>query len=177
MKQNRGLIMQKPIPRNEERFVNEDDFIVSKTDAKGHIIYGNKSFIKISGYAEKELLGAPHSILRHPDMPLIIFKLLWARILKKEEIFAYVKNLTKDGSFYWVFANVTATTDNSGIIRDFHSARRKASKQSMQVIPHLYNELLQVEKRQGIEASKKLLDERLEKEGKTYDEFVLTLQQ
>lgn len=169
--------MNKPIPNEKEKFLNDDDFIVSKTDVKGHIIYGNKSFIKISGYSDKELLGASHSILRHPDMPTVIFKLLWERILKKEEIFAYVKNLTKDGSFYWVFANVTATTDHHGVIRDFHSARRKPSIKSMQVIPLLYKELLSVEKKEGMEASKKLLNQRLEDQGKTYDEFVLTLQQ
>ena len=169
--------MIRPIPNEKEKILTADDFIVSKTDLKGQIIYGNKSFIKISGYSDKELLGAPHSILRHPDMPNIIFKLLWGRILKKEEIFAYVKNLTKDGSFYWVFANVTVTTDNNGIIRDFHSARRKPSTKSMQVIPSLYQELLAIEKKEGLEASKKLLEEKLEEERKTYDEFILALQQ
>jgi PAS domain S-box-containing protein len=169
--------MDKPIANQTEKFLNEDDFIVSKTDTKGHIIYGNKSFIKLSGYSDKELLGAPHSILRHPQMPSIVFKFLWGRILKKEEIFAYVKNLAKDGSFYWVFANVTATTDSQGVIRDFHSVRRKPSSKSMQIIPQLYQELLEIEKKEGVEASKKLLDTRLLAQGKTYDEFVLALQQ
>lgn len=169
--------MDKPIPNENEKFLNEDDFIVSKTDLKGHIVYGNKSFIKISGYSDKELLGAPHSILRHPDMPTIIFKLLWGRIVKKEEIFAYVKNLTKNGSFYWVFANVTVTTNRNGVMRDFHSVRRKPSSKSMQIIPSLYKELLEIEKKEGIESSKKHLDKHLEAQGKTYDEFVLTLQQ
>lgn len=169
--------MDKPIANQTEKYLEEDDFIVSKTDVKGHIIYGNKSFIKLSGYSDKELLGAPHSILRHPEMPSIVFKLLWERILTKNEIFAYVKNLAKDGSFYWVFANVTATTDNHGVIRDFHSVRRKPSSKSMQMIPQLYKDLLTIEKKEGVEASKKLLDTRLLAQGKTYDEFVLTLQQ
>ncbi len=64
--------MQK-INQNNEKTLKVDDFIVSKTDMKGKILYGNKTFIKISGYSEKELLGAPHSILRHPDMPKIVF--------------------------------------------------------------------------------------------------------
>ena len=72
--------MQRPTPKDKKLGLNEDDFIVSKTDLKGRIIYGNKIFIKISGYAEEELLGTPHSILRHPDMPKIVFKLLWERI-------------------------------------------------------------------------------------------------
>ncbi len=168
--------MNKPIPNQTQKSLSEDDFIVSKTDTKGHIIYGNKSFIKLSGYSDKELLDSPHSILRHPDMPQIVFKMLWGRILKKEEIFAYVKNLSKDGSYYWVFANVTATTDTNGNIRDFHSVRRKPSAKSMQVIPALYSELLSIEKSQGLEASKQFLDEQLTKQGMMYDEFVLSLQ-
>ncbi len=112
--------MQHPTPNQNEKMLNENDFIVSKTDARGKIIYGNKTFIKISGYEENELLGSPHSILRHPDMPKIVFKLLWDRLQNKEEIFAYVKNLCKDGSYYWVFANATATLNPNGSIRDFH---------------------------------------------------------
>jgi len=169
--------MSKPIPNNHERVINKEDFIVSKTDKNGKIIYCNKIFIKLSGYEEKELLGAPHSIIRHPDMPKIIFKLLWERIQKKEEIFAYVKNLSQDGGFYWVFANVTATLDENNNIRDFHSVRRKPSQKAMQVIPPLYKELLEAEKRGGMEASYKELNEILDKKGATYDEFILSLQQ
>lgn len=168
--------MEHPVPNQNQKSLSEDDFIVSKTDTNGHIIYGNKSFIKLSGYSDQELLGSPHSILRHPDMPQIVFKMLWGRILKKEEIFAYVKNLSKDGSYYWVFANVTATTDAQGHIRDFHSVRRKPSSKSMEVIPTLYSELLSIEKKQGLEASRNFLDEQLDKQGMTYDEFVLSLQ-
>lgn len=168
--------MEHPVPNQNQKSLSEDDFIVSKTDTNGHIIYGNKSFIKLSGYSDQELLGSPHSILRHPDMPQIVFKMLWGRILKKEEIFAYVKNLSKDGSYYWVFANVTATTDVQGHIRDFHSVRRKPSSKSMEVIPTLYSELLSIEKKQGLEASRNFLDEQLDKQGMTYDEFVLSLQ-
>jgi len=168
--------MSRPIPKQNEKSLNEEDFIVSKTDLKGKIIYGNKIFIKISGYSEGELLGQPHSILRHPDMPKIIFKLLWQRIQNKEEIFAYVKNLCKDGSFYWVLANVTATVDARGEIRDFHSVRRKLSAKAHQVIPALYESLLNAEKRGGMEASQKLLNETLDKKGVSYDQFILNLQ-
>ncbi len=169
--------MRRPAPTGEERFLKEDDFIVSKTDLKGRIIYGNKMFIKISGYTESELLGAPHSILRHPDMPKIVFKLLWDRIQNKQEIFAYVKNLCKDGGFYWVFANVTATIAPDGSIRDYHSVRRKPSQKAMEVIPDLYAQLLEAERSGGMEASNKLLHEILQKKGVGYDEFILGLQQ
>ena len=164
-----------PTPTRSEKLLNKNDFIVSKTDPNGKILYGNKMFIDISGYEEKELLGAPHSILRHPDMPKVIFELLWKRIQKKEEVFAYVKNLCKDGSFYWVFANVTATLDSNGIVRDFHSVRRKASQKAMQVIPALYSSLLQAERSGGINASRELLHQELQKKGADYDSFILSL--
>lgn len=168
--------MHRHKPIANEKFLNEDDFIVSKTDLKGKILYGNKIFVSISGYDEKELLGQPHSILRHPDMPKIIFKLLWDRIQNKEEIFAYVKNLCKDGSFYWVFANVTATLNQDGTIRDFHSVRRKPSTKALAVIPDLYAKLLDAEKSGGMQASEKLLNTILNEQGVSYDTFVLSLQ-
>jgi len=169
--------VSKPIPNNRETILNSGDYIVSKTDLTGKIIYGNKYFIEISGYKESELLGAPHSILRHPDMPRIVFKLLWERIKNKEEIFAYVKNMSKDGSFYWVFANVTATIDEDGRIRDFHSVRRKPSIKAMEVIPSLYTQLLTAERSSGVEASNTLLNKILNEQGVSYDTFVLSLQQ
>lgn len=169
--------MQRPTPNQHEKVLDEHDFIVSKTDSRGKIIYGNKTFIKMSGYEENELLDAPHSILRHPDMPKIVFKLLWDHIQNKQEIFAYVKNLAKDGSYYWVFANVTATLNTNGTIRDFHSVRRKPSQKALNVIPGIYSQLLAAEKSGGMEASKKLLDTVLNEKGISYDEFVLSLQQ
>lgn len=169
--------MHHPTPNQNQKFLNEHDFIVSKTDARGKIIYGNKIFIKISGYEESELLGAPHSILRHPDMPKIVFKLLWDRIQNKEEIFAYVKNMAKDGSYYWVFANVTATLNPNGSIRDFHSVRRKPSDKALKIIPDIYAQLLAAEKKGGMDASLNLLNTVLNEQGVTYDEFVLSLQQ
>lgn len=169
--------MHRATPNQTQKSLNAEDFIVSKTDLTGKIIYGNKTFIKLSGYDESELLGAPHSLLRHPDMPKIVFKLLWDRIKNKEEIFAYVKNLCKDGSYYWVFANATATLDPNGSIRDFHSVRRRPSSKAMEVIPNLYTQLLSAERTGGIDASKKLLDKILHEKGVNYDGFVLSLQQ
>ena len=96
-------------PTAVERVMREDDFIISLTDTKGRITYGNRIFIEFSGYTEDELLGTQHNIIRHPDMPRSVFKLLWDKIQAKEECFAYVKNMSKDGSFYWVFANITPT--------------------------------------------------------------------
>ncbi|MBU1658402.1 PAS domain-containing protein [bacterium] len=169
--------MQKSNPTGHEKTLKIDDFIVSKTDMQGRILYGNKVFIKMSGYEENELLGQPHSILRHPDMPKIVFNLLWERIKSKKEIFAYVKNLCKDGSYYWVFANVTVTIDENGSSRDYHSVRRKPSSKALEVIPGLYSKLLSAEKSGGMEASKKMLQNILDEKGIDYDTFILSLQQ
>jgi len=168
--------VNKIVPRNNEITLSEDEFIVSKTDTKGKILYGNKIFIKISGYEEKELLGKPHSILRHPDMPKVIFKLLWERLQAKKEIFAYVKNLSKDGSYYWVLANVTVTMGKNGDVIDYHSVRRKPSAKAMTVIPELYAQLLQEEKRAGMDASQKMLDAILQEKRTGYDDFIFHLQ-
>lgn len=164
-----------PTPNQYEKQLKDDEFIVSKTDTRGIITYGNKIFIKISGYEESELLGKPHNILRHPDMPKIIFQFLWDRIKAQEEIFAYVKNMCKDGSFYWVLANVTVTMGANNQVIDYHSVRRKPSSKAMNVIPELYKELLQAEKQGGMAASKKLLENKLA--GESYDDFIFNLQQ
>ena len=163
-----------PTPNHNEKHLPDGEFIVSKTDEKGRITYGNKIFIKISGYEEAELLGKPHNILRHPDMPRLIFKLLWDRIKAKGEIFAYVKNMCKDGSFYWVLANVTVTLDANAQVLDYHSVRRKPSSKAMRVIPELYKELLRAEQQGGMDASEKLLENKLE--GGSYDNFIFDLQ-
>jgi len=163
-------------PTMNEKTLSSDEFIVSKTDESGKILYGNKIFIQISGYREEELLNQPHSILRHPDMPKVIFKLLWERLQKKEEIFAYVKNMCKDGSYYWVLANVTVTLDSNEKVIDLHSVRRKPSHKAMQVIPSLYMKLLEVEKKDGIDSSLKLLNTILKEKGVTYDDFIFDLQ-
>jgi len=168
--------MRKITPINNEKSLSADEFIVSKTDAKGKILYGNKIFIKISGYTEKELLGSPHSILRHPDMPKAVFKLLWERLHAKGEIFAYVKNMCKDGSFYWVLANITVTLDANGSVVDLHAVRRKPSAKAMQVIPDLYAKLLQEEKKSGMDASMKMLNTILNDKGVSYDDFIFDLQ-
>jgi len=159
-----------------QRMMKEDDFIVSKTDLKGIITYGNETFIKISGYQEKELLGAPHNIIRHEDMPAIVFKLLWDRIKNKEFINAYVKNKSKNGDYYWVFANVTPSFDDNGKLIGYYSVRRKPSDIGVTTIEPVYAALLEAEKQGGMNASKELLDNVLKSKGISYDELVINLQ-
>ena len=159
-----------------EIFMKEDDLIVSKTDLKGNITYGNETFIKMSGYDEAELLSSPHNILRHQDMPKIVFKLLWNRIQNKQAINAYVINKTKQDNYYWVFSNVTASVDENNNIIGYHSARRKPSKNGVETIKELYKELLHLEKTKGIDDAQKYLYSILDNEGVSYDEFIINLQ-
>lgn len=158
----------------KELTFSEDEFIVSKTDTKGRITYGNDLFIKMSGYSEKELLGQPHNILRHPQMPAVIFEYLWKNIQQKKEVFAYVINQTKEKDFYWVFAHVTASIDEHDTIIGYHSARRSPKKSSLEFIKPLYKKLLIAEKSGGLESSRKILQTLLKEKGVSYDEFIFS---
>lgn len=161
---------------NQEEVMENDDFIVSKTDINGRITYCNEIFMKFAKLNEKELLGEAHSIVRHPDMPRIIFKFLWERIKNKEDIFAYVKNKNANGGHYWVYANVTASMDANNNIIGYYSVRRKPKNSALNVIKDLYSTLLEKEKSSGIESSAKYLTTLLEKKGVSYDEFINSLQ-
>jgi len=154
----------------------DNDFIVSKTDLKGKITYCNKIFMKMAEYKEEELLGKPHSIIRHPDMPKAVFKFLWDTIPTKQEVFAFVVNKTKNNNHYWVFTNVTASVDKDGKIIGYYSVRRKPNPEALKVIIPLYKEMLRVEKSEGVEASFKVLTDILQEKGVGYDELIISLQ-
>lgn len=169
----------KVTPRNEERRMAEEDFIVSRTDLKGRITYANRIFMRMCGFSERELLGVQHNIVRHPDMPRAVFKLLWEKIQAGEEIFAYVKNMTKDGAFYWVFANVTADRDEAGNITGYYSVRRCPRREALQVIEPIYREMRAIEQRypakDQIAHSLDYLNGLLRDQGTSYEKFVLAI--
>jgi len=166
-------------PTSVEKVMRENDFIVSKTDLKGRITYGNRIFIEYSGYTESELLGSQHNIIRHPDMPRAVFKLLWDTIQSKRECNAYVKNMARDGSFYWVFANVTPSFDCKGDVNEYFSVRRKPKASAIKTVTDLYRVMLAAEKSAGakdaIAASTKILTDLLAEKGMSYDELVLAI--
>lgn len=168
--------MKRPRPKNHEIKLNPKRYIVSKTDTDGIIEYGNDYFVEISGYKESELIGKPHNIIRHPDMPKVVFKLLWSRIQNKEEIFAYVKNLSKDGGYYWVFANITASLDINGNIIGYYSVRRKPSDEGIKVMSEVYAKMIELERSGGMEASGRYLNDILKSKGMSYDELIAELQ-
>lgn len=168
------------VPTDKELVMRETDFIVSKTDTKGRLTYGNRIFNEFAGLKESELLGKQHNIIRHPDMPRSVFNLLWQRIQDGEEIFAYVKNMSADGSYYWVYANVTVSLDINGKIIGYYSVRRKPSAKAMQTVPALYDAIRAEENRvpakDQISAGTKILQDKLAELGATYDQFVYQLQ-
>ncbi|WP_310440535.1 PAS domain-containing protein [Sulfuricurvum sp.] len=159
----------------KEVFFLDNQFIVSKTDTSGKIIYGNELFVQISGYSESELLNQPHNILRHPDMPATVYKHLWDNIKQKEEVFAYVINRTRNQDFYWVFAHITASLDDNNKIIAYHSVRRKPDIQALDAIKPLYQALLKAERSGGVQSGEALLNTELQKRKVTYNEFVLSL--
>jgi PAS domain S-box-containing protein len=158
----------------------EEEVIVSKTDLHGVITYANDIFIRVSGYSSRELIGAPHSILRHPEMPRCVFKALWDTIQLGKEIFAYVNNMTKNGDFYWVFAHVTPSFDSSGNIIGYHSNRRVPYDDALPKIKKVYSLLSEEERkhsdpRKGLESSYALLANLLQEQQQSYDQFVMSL--
>ncbi|GMB92804.1 bipartate energy taxis response protein CetB [Helicobacter bizzozeronii] len=159
-----------------EKFVKPDHFLVTKTNLKGAITYANKPFLDIVNCNEKEILHKPHNVVRHPEMPKVIFRMLWEAIMDKREIFAYIKNKTFDGNFYWVFANVTASVDDEDKPIGYYSVRRAPNRKALDIITPIYADLLEVEKRHGMQTSSTHLQEVLDKQGCGYDEWVNKLQ-
>lgn len=161
-------------PKDTEKTFSQNILLVTKTDLKGNITYANRGFMEIVEMEEDTLIGAPHNIIRHPDMPRIIFKYLWSYLQAGKEIHAYVKNLCSNGSYYWVIANVTPSYDINNKVIGYHSARRKPTKEALEIIIPLYKELLSAEKSGGMTASEKILTDLLQQKGVDYDEFILS---
>lgn len=164
-------------PTGVERTFGRDEIIVSKTDAKGRFTYANDVFLRVSGYTEEEVIGEPHNMIRHPEMPKVIFKLLWDTITSGQEIFAYVNNLAADGSYYWVLAHVTPSSPHGRSAGGYHSNRRSPDKGAIRLIDPLYRDLHAAEQRHArpadaMAASGALLDQALAARGQTYEEFV-----
>ncbi|BAE52813.1 PAS domain-containing protein [Paramagnetospirillum magneticum] len=167
-------------PSGKERTFAEDEIIVSKTDTKGRLTYVNDVFLSVSGFTEAELIGQPHSMIRHPEMPRCVFKLLWDTIASGKELFAYVVNLAKTGEHYWVLAHVTPDFGPDGQIVGYHSNRRVPRRDALAKVQPLYQSLLKIEeaaadRKQGMEAAFAALVDQLKREGKPYAEFVLGL--
>jgi len=167
-------------PTGVERPWGVEEIIVSKTDLKGRITYANEIFQRLAQYSEAELMGKPHNIVRHPDMPRCVFKFLWDTLEAKKEIFALVVNMAKSGDHYWVLAHVTPSYDAAGNVISYHSSRRKPDASQIEKIKPIYAALLQEEARHSspkdsLEASYNLLIKTVQSTGLSYDELVFSL--
>lgn len=165
-----------------ERRFDPDDIIVTKTDAGGRITYANPVFLRLSGLDERHALGAPHSVIRHPEMPRCVFRLLWDTVQAGREIFAYVMNRATNGDHYWVFAHVTPSFDADGRISGYHSNRRVPDRDVIEgTIAPLYREIIGEERRhdsktRAMAASLDRLETLLAGRGMDYERFVASLQ-
>uniref|UniRef100_UPI00404A3998 PAS domain-containing protein n=1 Tax=Flavobacterium sp. TaxID=239 RepID=UPI00404A3998 len=166
----------KPVIIDKEVSWDKTQVIMSKTNPRGIIEYANEVFVDVCGYEDFELMGKPHSIIRHPDMPKVIFKVLWEKLQNGENFHAIVKNLAKSGRYYWVITDFEIAKDENGEIINYF-ARRKAVPQEVITnhIEPLYKKLLQIEDASGIVYSEKYLNGFLEEKNKSYVQFIMEL--
>ncbi|HHG73702.1 MAG TPA: PAS domain S-box protein [Persephonella sp.] len=127
-----------------ETEVPENELIISRTDLKGIITYVNETFAKISGYQPEELIGKPHNIIRHPDMPKSVFKDLWETIKQGKTWKGYVKNLRKDKGYYWVYAEISGVYKGGEMV-EFKSMRSPVSKEKKKQMQNLYDRMREEE--------------------------------
>ncbi|SEO22677.1 PAS domain S-box-containing protein [Flavobacterium sp. CF108] len=163
----------RPTPSDREVDWNKNKVLLSKTDKNGTILYANEDFIDVSGYDEFELVGQPHNIVRHPDMPKVIFKFLWDSIKSSENIHVIIKNMAKTGRYYWVVTDFKIISDADGDIVGYFGTRKSVPEPLItKFIEPLYKKLLQIEEASGLIASEEYLIGFLEERKKTYMEYI-----
>ncbi|PHS38769.1 MAG: aerotaxis receptor Aer [Sulfurovum sp.] len=129
--------MFKHMPVDEEVFP-KDAVMISETDTEGIITYTNRHFREITGFTKEELIGSPHSINRHPDMPKGVFRAMWKIISAKKVWRGYVKNIRKDGKFYWTLVYVQAKLDENAEIIGFIASRKIAYPETIKEVEEIY---------------------------------------
>ncbi len=166
-------------PTGREVTFGEDELIVSKTDLAGVVTYANDVFLRVSGYSEEEIIGKPHNIIRHPDMPRAVFAICWDAISAGEEFFGYIKNMSKDGGFYWVFAHILPERNGQGEVTGFRSMRRCPGRAAVAGVEPVYAAMLAAERaagaRDAIAAGTGVLAAHLAAAGISYDQWVARL--
>ncbi len=157
-----------------------DDLIISKTDTEGRIIYCNRAFMRLSGYSSADALGQPHRLVRHPDMPRGIFKLLWQTVQNGEEFHGFIKNRTRDGDAYWCFSSITPNYTAEGRLNGYFAVQRQARREALEQIEEIYRQMQGIERRSGHReapaASLRWLREHLADQGSQYEPFIILLQ-
>ena len=163
------------IPTDIQIVVDKKKMIVSKTDTKGKLIYGNEYFCELTGYKESDLIGASHNIIRHPDMPKAVFKLMWQYLNAGRSIMAVVKNMSKNGNYYWVTTDFDVVKDGNGEIKSYIAYRQAAPAHVIEEMEKLYKKLLVIEEVHDLKASTAYLTAFLEEKNMNYDQFIANL--
>lgn len=157
-----------------------DEILVTKTDARGRIRYVNDTFVRVSGFTREELLDAPHSQVRHADMPRGLFRYMWDTLRAGGEAFLYIRNRRADGRDFWVLSHVSPTFGPGGELRGYHSTRRLPDARAIDAMRPIYARMRRAEEQharraEAVQAGLDELDRVLEEWGLTYSEFVWSL--
>jgi len=170
--ENRTPKLNSPTPLDKEIILDNNKMLLSITDTRGIITYCNEDFVETSEYQEWELAGAAHNIIRHPDMPRVVFKLMWSRIQNGDNIIAIVKNLAKSGRYYWVMTDFVIKEDANGNVTGYKAYRRPAPRKAIEAVTPLYKKLIKIEEVKGMDAAEDFLIGYLDSQNTSYDELI-----
>jgi len=140
-----GQTITRPDPVNQE-VLFDGGVMITETDTAGIIVYANRKFREMTGYTKEELIGSPHNINRHPDMPKAAFAKMWETIKRGEMWEGYVKNMRKDGRYYWVIVWIKPKFDNDGNIVGYIAGRKVPDRQMIKTVEKDYRAMLEQEK-------------------------------
>ena len=168
------LTVERPTPIDKEVNWNKSQVVISETDVYGRITNVNDVFCNVCGYSPEEMIGQPHSIIRHPDMPKLVFKLLWDNLKVGNNFIGVIKNLAKSGEYYWVITDFEMRRDATGNITHYIARRKSVPKAVIEnYVAPLYETLLKLEKVGGMELSSRFFKNYLAKQGKDYIDFII----
>lgn len=168
------LTVEHPTPIDKEVGWNKSQVVISETDVYGRITNVNDVFCNVCGYSPEEMIGQPHSIIRHPDMPKLVFKLLWDNLKVGNNFIGVIKNLAKSGEYYWVITDFEMRRDATGNITHYIARRKSVPKAVIEnYVAPLYETLLKLEKVGGMELSSRFFKNYLAKQGKDYIDFII----
>jgi PAS domain S-box len=166
-------LTQRPSPSDREVIWDKTKTLLCKTDSSGIIMYANEAFIDVCGYDDFELITKNSNITRHPDMPKVIFKIMWEIISEGGDFITLVKNMAKTGRYYWVTNEINTSTDKNGSYT-YTSRQNSLSEESkaLKKVIKLYKKLLHIEQASGVVASENYLIGFLEERNQTFVEYI-----
>ena len=168
--------IQRPAPIEREVQWDKSKVLISETDVYGTITNVNDVFCAVSHYSASELIGQPHNLIRHPDMPRLVFKLLWDNLKIGNNFVGVIKNLAKTGEYYWVVTDFEMRRDAMGNITHYIGRRKSVPEDAINnYLAPFYESLLKMERIGGVELSSRFFKNYLAKQGKDYIDFVISV--